>query len=1405
MQSTTSLSATIMSVDRYPNSATLRILHRVTRAVLPSAFCAFAFLCAASTPLAAQAAYFTGVVSTLLNTGNPNAAAGLAIDQQGNLFYADYGGDHEVYEVPLTSSGYGTPIAIATFNDPVGVAVDSSDDLFVADFGAGNVYELVYSAGSWGTPSQIGGSSFVSPTGVKLDASGNLFVADYATSGTSMVYELINSGGSYGAATALGTTPGLSFVHAADVALDGAGNVFVADDFGNEVYEITKSSGYTTELTVGTGFPLPSSLVFDRSGNLYIIDDSPFFVEEVLAVSGSIPTSNPTVLILGEGEFTNANGAAIDNSGRLFVSDPGSFTVKELLPSSANFGAVNVGAASPPSLDLPFVFTTTETLNPNVVLTQGATGLDFSQTATTCSGTVSAFTICTVTVQFAPAAPGLRTGAVQLEDSSGNVLATANIFGTGIGPQVVFPSNSDPSIVGSGFSSPAGAAVDGSGDVFIADSGNSAVKEIVAVAGHVSSGSVVNTVGSGFSNPGGVALDGSGDIFVADKGNNEVKEIVAIGGQVSATSTVNTVGSGFNGPDGVAVDGSGDVFVADKGNNEVKEILAVNGQVCSNSTVVTVGSGFSGPSAVVVDGSGDVFVADSGNNAVKEIVAVDGQVSSNSTVNTVGSGLTGPTGLALDAAGDVFVADQGNNAVKEIVAVGGQVSSGSTVVTLGWGFVSPAGVALDAGGDVFVADLNFANESNSGVTEMPLASPPSLAFSAITEQGTTDNTDGPLSATIANNGNATLTFNLPSTGDNPSLSTANFAWDDPSSTCTQTTPSSSTAFTLAEGASCSAAVDFTPTLSGTLTDNLSVTDNTLNSTSATQQIALSGTAAISAKMTTPTPSGTLTGASTTFTWSAGSGGVTGYYLWVGTSPGAADLANIGPLSGTTATVNLPTNGATIYVQLYTNFSGGGQMSNTYNYTEYTVSAAAITSPTNGSTLTGASTTFTWSAGAGGVTGYYLHIGTTSGGSNLVNIGPLVGTSATVDLPTDGATIYVQLQTSFSGGSSMLSSINNYTEFTVSAAAITSPTNSSTLTGASTTFNWSAGAGGVTGYYLWVGTSPGTANLVNIGPLSGTSATVNLPTDGATIYVQLYTNFSGGSQLSNSYTYTEYTVSAATITSPTNGSTLNGASTTFNWSAGAGGVTGYYLHIGTSSGGSNLANIGPLVGTSATVNLPTDGATIFVQLYTNFSGGSQLSNSYTYTEYTVTAAAITSPTNSGTLTGASTTFNWSAGSGGVTGYYLWVGTSPGTANLVNIGPLSGTSATVNLPTDGATIYVQLYTNFSGGSQLSNSYTYTEYTVTAAAITSPTNGSTLTGASTTFNWSAGAGGVTGYYLWVGTSPGGTDLVNIGPLSSSSTSATVTLPTNGAPIYVQLWTAYSGDSLMSSAINNYTEFTQ
>ena len=108
-----------------------------------------------------------------------------------------------------------------------------------------------------------------------------------------------------------------------------------------------------------------------------------------------------------------------------------------------------------------------------------------------------------------------------------------------------------------------GAAVDGAGNFFVG--GSSDVLEVFAP-----NYNAFTTIAAGSNNPSGLAFDTYGNLFVADTGNNAVKELLAAGGYV----TVNPVGSGFSAPMGVAVDASGNIFVADTGNNAVKEILA---------------------------------------------------------------------------------------------------------------------------------------------------------------------------------------------------------------------------------------------------------------------------------------------------------------------------------------------------------------------------------------------------------------------------------------------------------------------------------------------------------------------------------------------------------------------------------------------------------------------------------------------------------------------------------------------------------------------------------------------------------------------------------------------------------------------------------------------------------------
>jgi sugar lactone lactonase YvrE len=647
------------------------------------------------------------------------------------------------------------------------------------------------------------------PAGLTFSSAG--MVSGTPTQWVSATYTVTvtdTNGGTATATFSLAVNPGTPFTATTAI----ASTTLTAGQAATAFTPVTASGG-TGTLSYSVSPALPAGLVFSTTGT---VSGTPTAVSAATTYTVTVTDSN------------SATRTATF-----------SLTVTAATTSSANFGSVPVATATPPTQTLTFTIGAGGTIGVPLVLTQGAPNLDFTDAGTgtcTTNGTsyvYSAGATCTVVVAFTPKHPGQRLGAVVLSDSSGNTIATGNLQGVGTGPQVGFL----PGVTGtlsSGFKNPAGLAVDGSGNVFVADYNNNAVKEIVAVGGVISQNPTIRTLGSGFSQPSGVAVDGSGNVFVTDLGNQAVKEIVAVGGVIPANPTVRTLSNGFNGPDGLAVDGSGNVFVANTFNNTVKEIVAVGGVIPANPTIRTLGSGFNQPNGVAVDGNGNVFVGDSNNNAVKEIVAVGGVIPANPTIITLGSGFSSPSSVTVDGSGNVFVADEGNIAVKEIVAVGGVIPANPTIITLGSGFIDPYNLAVDSSGNVFVADLG-----NNAVDEIDIADAPSLSF-ASTAVGSTSS-DSPQTVTVENTGNAPLTFVTPETGTNLSIS-ANFTLGN-SSTCPQLSTSSSPA-TLASGASCTALISFTPTAAGKHSGSLVLTDNSLNAIGpsyVTQNIVLSGT------------------------------------------------------------------------------------------------------------------------------------------------------------------------------------------------------------------------------------------------------------------------------------------------------------------------------------------------------------------------------------------------------------------------------------------------------------------------------------------------------------------------------------------------------------------------------------
>ena len=189
------------------------------------------------------------------------------------------------------------------------------------------------------------------------------------------------------------------------------------------------------------------------------------------------------------------------------------------------------------------------------------------------------------------------------------------------------------------FYSPYGVAVDSSGNVFVADMNNHTIRKITSAgvvttfAGTGTSGFVNGTgTAASFFAPSGVAVDSSGNVFVADSANSAIRKITPAGvvstfaggtfGFVNGTGTA----ASFYQPYGVAVDSSGNVFVAERQNNAIRKITpagVVSKLAGNTSSGISNGTGtaanFSYPYGVAVDSSGNVFVADTYNHAIRKI------------------------------------------------------------------------------------------------------------------------------------------------------------------------------------------------------------------------------------------------------------------------------------------------------------------------------------------------------------------------------------------------------------------------------------------------------------------------------------------------------------------------------------------------------------------------------------------------------------------------------------------------------------------------------------------------------------------------------------------------------------------------------------------------------------------
>jgi hypothetical protein len=286
-------------------------------------------------------------------------------------------------------------------------------------------------------------------------------------------------------------------------------------------------------------------------------------------------------------------------------------------------------------------------------------------------------------------------------------------------------------------------AIDASGDLYVADTTDSTIRKVTP-AGLVTTlagtagvfGSADGTGGAAqFLGPKGVATDAAGNVYVADTGNNAIRKITPSG--VVTTLAGGPTNGGADGvgpaaqffqPTSVATDTAGNIYVADMYNSTIRKVTpggvvtTLAGQARMAGVADGVGSAarFNYPQGVASDGAGDIYVADTGNDTIRKItpagdvttVAGEGEVPG--SVDGTGSGARFdlPGDVALDATGNVYVADTQNTTLRKISASGAVATLAGTAAVQGYidgvgaaaQFDYPHGLATDAHGNVYVAD-----------------------------------------------------------------------------------------------------------------------------------------------------------------------------------------------------------------------------------------------------------------------------------------------------------------------------------------------------------------------------------------------------------------------------------------------------------------------------------------------------------------------------------------------------------------------------------------------------------------------------------------------------------------------------------------------------------------------------
>lgn len=308
---------------------------------------------------------------------------------------------------------------------------------------------------------------------------------------------------------------------------------------------------------------------------------------------------------------------------------------------------------------------------------------------------------------------------------------------------------------------PGGVAIDGAGSLYVADTNNNVIRKVNLATGAI--WTVAGTAAPGYTgdgalatsatlnSPEGVTVDAAGDLYIADTNNNAMREVVAATGNIATIAGDGTGAPGFagdgglaisaklNAPYGVALDAAGNLYIADSGNNRIR-LVNTAGNISTfagNGTPAYLGDAGAATSAelyspqgVACDPAGNVYIADARNYVVRKVNAVSG------VITTIAG--TNANDTYGDGKGD-FTYGNGQN---------GDAFAGGGIAT-GAGIYAPYGLAVDQAGNLLVAEYFDHLIRKVSANQATLFFQPELWQNQVSS---------PQNQSIENDGNATLTF-----------------------------------------------------------------------------------------------------------------------------------------------------------------------------------------------------------------------------------------------------------------------------------------------------------------------------------------------------------------------------------------------------------------------------------------------------------------------------------------------------------------------------------------------------------------------------------------------------------------------------------------------------------------------